>query len=248
MRCRRSGAYSPGLGQRSHRGVQGGGAPQQVEELPSEVQPAPRPVVRAGDQDVGVLRVGQQQRHHAADQQVEGGRSVASADGEADDHPAQQQVAQRIGDRRRLLQQVQLGIGRVRRHQEDPRQHTDADRDDEGVDQRGAVAAGVPAAHQDDQSGDQHGIDGEVHRVADGRERRLGVEDALVVVRDDVAGHEQHEPDAEQVPGDGHSRPVEPDADEDRRCRRPTDDVHHRSRSHELRTDVVQQRQDESAR
>ena len=224
---------SAGLGERPHRRVERGGAPQQIEQPPAGVQSAPGPVVRAGDEDVGVLGVRQQQGHHAADQQVEGGGSAASPDRQPNDHAAEEQVAQRVGDRGQLLAQREVGVRGVRRHQEDPRQHADPDRDHEGVDQGRPVAAGVAAAHQDDQSGDEEWVDGEVQRVADRWERRLGVEDALVVVRDDVARDEQHEADAEQVPGDRHPGPVQSDADEDGHCRRATDDIHHRPRSHE---------------
>ena len=54
------GVALPGLRQRAHRRVQRGRSPQQIEEAPTDVQTTSGAVVHAGDQDVGVLRVGQQ--------------------------------------------------------------------------------------------------------------------------------------------------------------------------------------------
>ncbi|MDP9298917.1 MAG: hypothetical protein M3O98_09670, partial [Actinomycetota bacterium] len=89
----------------------------------------------------------------------------------------------------------------VGRDQEHPREGADADRDDERVDQARPVAPRVLPADDQEQSQHEAGIDRQVEDVADRRVRQLGVEEAIVVVGDDVADDEQQLAQGEQVPG-----------------------------------------------
>ena len=124
----------------AHRRMQRGGAPQQVEADPADVEPdvaVVRPVQRAP----GRRRVGDEQRDDARGQQVERGLALAGVDREADGRGEQQDVAERVGDRdelaRRASARRRAGTGAIRN---DPRQQRQAERDDQRVDDAGAVA------------------------------------------------------------------------------------------------------------
>ena len=95
---------------------------------------------------------------------------------------------------------VDVGVVRDRAHQEDPRDDADADRDDQRVDEAFPVAARAAPADEQQDAGDQAGIDRQVRDVADRGERQLAAEELVVVVGDDVAGDEERLTEREQVP------------------------------------------------
>ena len=64
----------------------------------------------------------------------------------------------------------QAGEVDVRRDQEDPREQPDADREDQRVDQAGAVALRVPPSHEHEQPCHERRVDRQVDGVAERRE------------------------------------------------------------------------------
>ena len=104
-----------------HRGVEGGGAPQQVIDDPPSVERVAG-VVAAVEQNPAVDRVSGQHGDDRPDQHVVGGATTAGADGHAHGDPEHEDVAQRVGDRNQLRSEVERVVVRVGRHQEDPRQ------------------------------------------------------------------------------------------------------------------------------
>jgi hypothetical protein len=196
--------------------VQRRGAPQDVERGPARFQDPCLPVDVALDRDVAVDEVRDEQRDGRPGHEVEGRGSPAAADREADDHRQQDQVHDGVAHRRELLEQTGARVAGKRRQEEDPRDGTDADRDDQRVDHAVPVTARVAQPDQPQDARDETWIDREVEDVADRRERQDRAEESLVVVRDDVAGHEEGLAQCEQVPGEPCLRLPDPDGDHDR--------------------------------
>ena len=120
--------------ERPHRRMQRGRAPEHVVGDPARVVDE-LVVVRLVEQRVRVGRVGREQRRDAADQEIEGGCSLARVDGQPDRCREQQDVAERIGGRHGFREVGKTRDVDVGRDQEHPRQQTDPDREDERVDQ-----------------------------------------------------------------------------------------------------------------
>ena len=131
------------LFERAHRGVERGRAPEEVEGNPADVV-AELMVVRLRQQGERVCGVHGEEGDDAPDQKIEGGCPLAVVDRQADCGGEEQDVAERVGGRNRLLERRQAGEVDVRSDQEDPREQRDADRDDQRVDHAGAVALWVP--------------------------------------------------------------------------------------------------------
>ena len=158
----------------------------------------------------------------------EGRRSLASVDRQPDRDPEEQQIHDRVGHRRQLLEERERLVVRVRCQQEDPGERPDADRDDERVDKACAVASRAALANKQEDAGDQERVHAQVQQVPDRRERRRRSEEPVVVVRDDVAGDEERLADRHEVPGETLTRIVHPGADHDRDGRRQADHVEQR--------------------
>ena len=85
----------------THRGVERGCAPQDVVGDPADVE-AELMVVAVDEQGVGVRAVDDEQRDDAGDEQVEGRRTLAGVDREANHRGEEQDVSERIGGRHAL--------------------------------------------------------------------------------------------------------------------------------------------------
>ena len=174
----------------AHRGMQGGGTKQQIEECPPTVQqPSGCISLRDVEQDPAVDRVGHDQRDRAPGEEVEGSLTLSRTHGQSGHERQNQHVRQRVGDGDQLQRQAETGVMRVGSHEVDPGDEPDADRDDEGVDQASPVATGRTAADQEQDSADEAWVDAQVQGVGDGGERKRAAEEPLVVVCDDVPGH-----------------------------------------------------------
>ena len=114
---------------------------------------------------------------------------------------------------------------RVGSHEVDPGDEPDPDRDDEGVDQASPVATGRTAADQEQDSADEAWVDAQVQGVGDGGERKRAAEEPLVVVCDDVPGHEEQLADRDQVPGEPALGSVQPGGHDDREGGRGPNDI-----------------------
>ena len=187
------------LRDRRHRGVKRGGAPQQVVDDPPSVEQIAG-VVAAVEQNPAVDRVGGEHGDDRADHHVVGGAPPARADRHPHGDPEDQDVPQRVGDRNQLGPEVERVVVRVGRHQEDPRQQRQADRDDRRVDQARPVPSRVAAPDQQQQPRDGDRIDREIDGIGDRRERQRSAEERLVVVGEHVAGDEQRQAQRDQIP------------------------------------------------
>ena len=214
--------------ERAHRGVERGGAPEQVVDDPAHVV-AQLVVVRVGEQRVGVGGVDGEQRDDAADEEVEGRSALSLVDRQADHCGEEQDVSERIGGGYPLLHQCQPGEVDVRSDQEDPGEQRDADREDEGVDHAGAVALRVSPSHEHEQPDDESRVDGQIDGVAERRELHLDAEELRVAVGVEVAGEEEELPDDDEQPGGARLRPVQVDPDRDRNRRGEAEEVDQRA-------------------
>ena len=162
-------------------------------------------------------------------------------DREPDRGGEQQHVAQRVGHRHALGEVGHAAQVDVRRDQEDPRQEADAERQDERVDQAGAVGDRVSAPDEQHEARHQRRVHGQVERVAGRRERHVRA------VRVDVAQEEQELPDEEEHPCLAEPRLVKDDAEHDRHRGREPERVHHPAVAGDRRHHGVEQG-DERAR
>ena len=164
-----------------------------------------------------------------ADEQVEGGCTLAVVDREANRGREEQDVAEWIRGRDGLLERCQPGEMDVRSDEKHPGEQRDADRDDQRVDHAGSVAARVAPPHEDEQPCHQSGIDREIDRVSERRELHLDAHELRIAVRVEVAGEEQELADDEEQPGDARFRPVQIDPHCDRDRRREPEQVDQRA-------------------
>ena len=192
VRDRRALDLGGAFGERAYGGVQRRGAEQEVEGRPTALQIARLVVVRrrAARAHPYIASV-TKSAMTAGEQEVERRVLLAAADGEPDRAGDEHQVHQRVADGHELLHGREGRVVRVRRDQEDPRQHADADADDQRVDGAVAVAARAAMTDQQQDAEEQTRVDRQVEDVADRRVRQLRAEEPIVVVRDDVAGHEE---------------------------------------------------------
>ena len=86
-------------------------------------------------------------------------------DRQPDEDAEQDEVHDRIRHGHELLLQRKVVGVDIWRDEEDPRHRADPHCDDQGVDQAGAVAAGVPAADQEKDANDEEGVDGQIQSV-----------------------------------------------------------------------------------
>ena len=140
--CQPRAPVGRGLLERAHRGVKRRGAPQEVVRDPAHVQQH-LVVVGALEQHVVVDRVGYEQADDARREQVERRLTATGVDREADRRGEQQHVAERVGHRDALGEVGHAAQVDVRRDQEHPREEADAERQDQRVDQAGAVEIGL---------------------------------------------------------------------------------------------------------
>ena len=213
------------LGERAHRRMQRRHAPHHVEGDPADLQCAAAGHVRRVQQRPPVDRVRHEQGQDRGDHEPERGGAPPDAHGKTDPGRDQQQIHRRIRHRGELLKQVGLIVVPVGSDQEHPREGADADRDDQRVDQPRPVAARVLPADDQEQAEHEAGVDRQVEDVADRRVGQRGVEEALVVVGDDVADDEQLLSKGEQVPGAPVIRLVHPDRRDDQHRGRDPDQV-----------------------
>ena len=89
------------------------------------------------------------------------------------------------------------------------------DRQDQHVDQRGAIVRRVALSNKQDQPGDQERARREVETVGNRRERERLTEETRVVVRQHVADDEGDEAGRDQRPGETR-HPMDPDGGDDR--------------------------------
>ncbi len=203
-----------------HRGVQGGRAPEDVVHHPAEVVDQLSVVVGVLEDREVVRRVGRQQADDAPREEVERRRALAGVDREPDRGRKQKHVAERVGDRDALREPREPGEVDVGRDQEGPREQADADRQDQGVDQRGRIPARITPLDQHEQPGHEDRVDEQVERVSRRRERGV-----RVAVRVDVAAEEEELADREEQPRRSCPRLVHPNARDDRHDSGETDGV-----------------------
>ena len=183
-------------------------------------------VVRAREERVVVRAVRGEEADGAGDEQVERRAFRTCLDREANQRTEQQHVAERIRDRDELGEDRQPGQVEVRRDEEHPREQCEADREDQRVDDRRAVAAvGITAADEQHQAGEQRRIHGEVDGVPGGGEPDLPAEEIRIGVGVEVAGDVQPLAEQDQQPGEQCPRAMQPDARGDRDERRDPDHV-----------------------
>ena len=228
-----------GLGELAHRRVQRRGAPEEVEADPADVEDD-LAVVGAVQRHDAVDEVGDEQRDDARGEEAERRAAAAAVDGEADGGGEEQDVARRVRDRHELREDVHRVVVDVRRDERDPRDEREAQRHDQRVDEAGAVAVRVAAAHEREQPDHERRVDEEVHPVADRRERHLAAEDARVGVRVEVAEPEQREAEREEQPRALRGGAVAADAGEDRQDRQEAQHVHDRAGALERRDPDVE--------
>ena len=226
----------------AHRGVQGRGAPQQVEADPADVEDD-LAVVGAVQGHDAVGEVGDEQRHDRRGQQVEGRQALARVDREADGRGQEQDVAQRVGDRDELARHRHRLVVQVRRDQRDPREQRESQGHDQRVDDARAIALRVAPADEHQQAGHQRRVDGDVGAVAQRRERDVGAEEPRVAVGVEVAEPEQQHPDGEPAPRPARGGLVAADADDDRHDGREAEEVEDRAAGREGRHPHVERRQ-----
>ena len=195
--------------------MEGGRAPEQKESDPAHVV-AQLVVVRVRQQGERVGGVHGEERDDAPDQEIEGRCPLAVIDRQADCGGEEQDVAERVGGRHRLLERRQAGEMNVRSDQEHPGEKRDADGDDQRVDHACAVALRVSPADEDEQARHERRIDGQVDGVPDGRELHLDAHELGVAVGVEVAGEEEKVADDEEHPGRPRFGAVQIDPDRDR--------------------------------
>jgi hypothetical protein len=178
-----SGPAGGGLGQPPHRRVQGGGAPQQVDQQPAAVQRAAG-VVRAPELERHVDAVAGEGDEQRGDHQAERRCPAAAAGRQPGGHRRDGQVGDRVGGGGHLAGHRQVGVADERGDQEGPRHQGGPHRHDQRVDQPGPVAAGAAQAHHQHQAGHQERVAAQVEGVGDGRD--------VVDVEDVLQGEEQH--------------------------------------------------------
>lgn len=203
-----------------HRGVQRGGAEQQVARQPDRVEVVPG-AVAAALQLQHVDRVGGQRRQHVAGEQQERRRPAAAAEQQPHAHREQGQVEHRVGQRGDLDQggRAQLGL---RRDQIEPGEHRRGRREGRRVQQARQVPTVPALPDQDDQPGRGQRI---VRQVEDVGECRIGQIAEQVVGEVEVGvGHRVHGlTGADQSPGQGGPGAVSGHTDEHRDRRRGAD-------------------------
>ncbi len=234
------------LAELAHRRVQCRGAPEEVEADPADVE-QDLAVVGAVERHDAVDEVRDEQRDDARRHEAEGRAAPAAVDRETDGRREEQDVARRVGDRDELRDRVHRAVVDVRRDERHPRDEREAQGHDQRVDEPGAVALRVAAAHERQQADHERRVDEDVHRVADRRERHLAAEDAGVRVGVEVAEPEQREAQREEQPGATRGGPVAADAGQDRHDRRQPQHVHDRAAALERRHPDVQRAQQRAA-
>ncbi len=177
-----------------------GRTPEDVEGRPSGFEVAGLVVHEALHRDVAVEEVRGEQEQRGRGEEVEREPAPARHDREPHDHGQQHEVHERVAHADELLQRRRRRVVRDRAHEERPRDDTETDRDDQGVDEAFPVATRTAAPDEQQDAGDEAGVHREVEDVTDRRERQRGAEELLVVVGDDVAGDEERLAQGEQVP------------------------------------------------
>jgi hypothetical protein len=155
--------------------VQRCGSDQHVERDPPGVEQSSS-VVAAVEKQPTVRGIGAQERDERDGEDVPADATVRAAEHDAGAHRQEQEIHHGVGQRRHLGRQREAAVVRVRRHEEDPRQRSDADRDRERIDQRAPVAHRIARPHEHRQPHHQARVHGEVDRIGDRRERQLAAE------------------------------------------------------------------------
>ena len=135
------------VGDAQHGRVQGGGPPQHGANHPAHIDDVAG-LVAAGQRHDRVREVGSQEGDERADQQPQRHRLGTGLEHQPHQHAEQRDVEQRVGQRHRDLAEGLGCVGDDRRHHEDPAQHADAHRHDQGVEQAGPITPGDAALRQ----------------------------------------------------------------------------------------------------
>jgi hypothetical protein len=121
--------------------------------------------IAVGQGQDGVRVVGGQEEDEGADDQPQRSRLRAGHQDEAHQHAQQQDVEGGVGERHGDLAEGLRFVGDDRRHQEDPAQHGDPHRHDQGVEQAGPITPGDPSARQPQHGHYHHAHAAEVEDV-----------------------------------------------------------------------------------
>ena len=234
-----------GLIDLGHRGMEGGGAPEEVEADPAGVEPD-LVVVRALHEHQAVDEVRGQQADDAGDHQVEGQAALAAVERQPHRHRQQQHVGQRVRHRHQSSGGGQRMVVDVGGDQPHPRGERQPDRHDGRVDRAAAVAPADSPSLEDQHARDQRRIHREICTVADRRERHLAVEQQGVAVGVQVAEPEEEESEGHAHPREARLRAVHPDAGRDGEHGREAEHVDHRPAAGERLDEQVQRRDERS--
>src|SRR5450759_4502351 len=146
-----------------------------------------------------------------------------------DQHGDDQHVAQRVGDRERLLQRRQARMVHQGKDQVDPGQQGEAAGQGERIQQAPPVAASGAPPDEHEQPACVERIGGQVEDVRGGRNRQMLVQDIAVRQEDQLAAREAQIRGGQQQPGHHEGRAVDATARHDgddpaEPERRPRDD------------------------
>ena len=206
---------------RPHRDREIGHRRAQCRETPGDVEDHPAEVVVAADRPGAVELpeavddVRRQEPGHAGAEQ--GRSTVAPArDEQAGEGRHQEDVAERVGDRRRAFLPRERGVLDVRVDEEDPAQQCQCRGDAERVEEAAPVTTTGPALDEQDEACGCERIHREVEDVGERRERSLLPEDRREHVVRGVARGEHGDGECEQPPRQWARRAVDQYPDHDR--------------------------------
>ena len=206
---------------RPHRDREIGHRRAQCRETPGDVEDHPAEVVVATDRPGAVELpeavddVRRQEPGHAGAEQ--GRSTVAPArDEQAGEGRHQEDVAERVGDRRRAFLPRERGVLDVRVDEEDPAQQCQCRGDAERVEEAAPVTTTGPAPDEQDEACGCERIHREVEDVGERRERSLLPEDRREHVVRGVARGEHGDGECEQPPRQWARRAVDQYPDHDR--------------------------------
>ena len=206
---------------RPHRDREIGHRRAQRREAPGDVEHHPAEVVVASDRPGAVELpeavddVRRQEPGHAGAEQ--GRSTVAPArDEQAGESRHQEDVAERVGDRRRAFLPREPGVLDVRVDEEDPAQQGHRRGDAERVEEAAPVTTAGPAPDEQDEARGCERVHREVEDVGERRERSLLPEDRREHVVRGVARGEHGDGECEQPPRQWARRAVDQHSDHDR--------------------------------
>ena len=217
-----------GLGQRPHRRVKSGGAPQQVEGEPSDLQWTAVLAAHSRQLADPERGVGHEQRHRAVHEQVERRLLEPRSHGEPHQDRHQEHIHHRVGHGDEPHRQRQREVAGVGGHQEFPCHQAQPDGHDQRVDQAVPVSPGRAAPdHRKDAGGEQR-IDAQIEGVADRRGPDVMMEPRRIVRRDDITNDKQRKPCSQHRPWQAAVWLVHPHPSQDGADRRRSERIEER--------------------